>query len=218
MLARLCLLLWCAMAGTALAADETVPQREEPNGALLVAKPGLLDPNFMQTVVLVTQRPDGSTVGVILNRPTQLELAPLVPGLPAAHYKDALYFGGPVMRRSVVAVFESPSPPASSAFHVLRGIYLSMHQANIAQLLDSGGARYRLYLGFAGWAPGQLESEFTREGWYVLPADPQVVFRSDTRGLWEELVARALGRQAAVRPRTTGTADAAPPMNGTAFH
>jgi len=217
MLARLCLVLWCAMAGAALAWEETVPQREEPNGALLVAKPGLLDPNFMQTVVLVTQRPDGSTVGVILNRPTQLELAPLVPDLPAANYKDALYFGGPVMRRSVVAVFESSSPPASSAFHVLRGIYLSMHQANITQLLESGTARYRMYVGFAGWAPGQLESEFAREGWYVLPADPQVVFRSDTRGLWEELVARALGRQAELRPRSKRAAVAAPQLKSAAW-
>jgi len=198
---RLCWVLWCAIASTALGADDAAPQREAPNGAVLVARPGLLDPNFRQTVVLVTQRPDGSTVGVILNRPTQLELAPLVPGMPAANYKDALYFGGPVMRRSVVAVFESATPPASSAFHVLRGIYLSMHEANIAQLLESGAPHYRVYVGFAGWAPGQLESELEREGWYVLPADPQVVFRRDTRGLWEELVARALGRQArAARP------------------
>lgn len=216
MLARLCLVLWCAIAGTVLGADEAAPQREAPNGALLVAKPGLLDPNFRQTVVLVTQRPDGSTVGVILNRPTQLELAPLVPGLPAGNYKDALYFGGPVMRRSVVAVFESAQPPAASAFHVLRGVYLSMHQDNIAQLLQSGAARYRIYVGFAGWAPGQLESEFGREGWYALPADPQVVFRSDTRGLWEALVARALGRQADAAPETKSFAVAGPKLKSPA--
>ena len=216
MLARLCLVLWCAIAGTVLGADEAAPQREAPNGALLVARPGLLDPNFRQTVVLVTQRPDGSTVGVILNRPTQLELAPLVPGLPAGNYKDALYFGGPVMHRSVVAVFESAEAPASSAFHVLRGIYLSMHQDNIAQLLRSGAARYRIYVGFAGWAPGQLESEFAREGWYALPADPQVVFRSDTRGLWEELVARALGRQAEAVRELQSVAVAGPKMKSPA--
>jgi len=193
---RLCLLLWWAIVGTALGADEAAPQREEPNGALLVARPGMVDPNFRQTVVLVTQRPDGSTVGVILNRPTELELAALVPGLPSANYKDALYFGGPVLRRSVVALFESARPPESSAFHVLRETYLSMDEANIVRLLESGAARYRLYVGFAGWGPGQLESELDREGWYVVAADPQVLFRSDTRGLWEELVSRALGKRA----------------------
>lgn len=216
MLARLCLVLWWTIAGAALGADDEAPQREEPNGALLVARPGLIDPNFRQTVVLVTQRPDGSTVGVILNRPTQLELAPLLPGMPAANYKDALYFGGPVMRRSVVAVFESATPPASSAFHVLRGIYLSMHEANIARLLESGAANYRIYVGFSGWGPGQLEGELLREGWYVLPADPKVAFRRDTRGLWEELVARALGRSAAARHELKSPAMAGPELKSPA--
>ena len=73
---RLCVVLLWAIAGMAFAVDASRPQSEIPNGALLVARPGLLDPNFRQTVVLVTQRPDGSTVGVILNRPTQIELAP----------------------------------------------------------------------------------------------------------------------------------------------
>jgi putative transcriptional regulator len=197
---RLCLVLLWAIAGIALAAGEAAPQNEAPNGALLVARPDLVDPNFRQTVVLVTQRPDGSTVGVILNRPTELALAPLLPGLSVDKYRDALYFGGPVLRRNVVAVFESEAPPATSAFHVLRGVYMSMRDDVVAQLLKAGTARYRLYVGFSGWAPGQLESEVEREGWYFLPADPQVVFRADTRGLWQELVGRALGRQAAAQP------------------
>lgn len=188
-------LLW-AIAGIAFAADEASPQSETPNGALLVARPGLRDPNFRQTVVLVTQRPDGSTVGVILNRPTQLELAPLLPGLPAEQYRDALYFGGPVLRQTVVAVFESKKTPETSAFHILQSVYMSMREEILTRLLDQSGARYRLYLGFSGWAPGQLEGEFAREGWYLMPADPSAVFRADTRGLWEELVKRAVGPRA----------------------
>lgn len=195
---RLCLVLLWVIAGAALAADEATPQGEDPNGALLVARPSLRDPNFRQTVVLVTQRPDASTVGVILNRPTQLDLAPFVPGLPAANYQDAVYFGGPVMRRNLIAVFESETRPAASAFHVLRGIYMSLRVENVAQLLESGGSRYRLYAGFSGWGPGQLEGEFLREGWFVLPADAKAVFRRDTRGMWEALVARAMGRRAKV--------------------
>ena len=193
---RLCVVLLWVFAGMAFAADASRPQSEIPNGALLVARPGLLDPNFRQTVVLVTQRPDGSTVGVILNRPTELELAPLLPELPAEQYHDALYFGGPVLRQTVVAVFESETTPETSAFHVLKGVYMSMRKEIVGQLLEHDGGRYRLYLGFSGWAPGQLESEFAREGWYLLPADPQAVFRADTRGLWEELVTRAVGPRA----------------------
>jgi putative transcriptional regulator len=191
------LLCW-AIVGVAAAADEVRPQNEEPNGALLVARPGLVDPNFRQTVVLVTQRPDGSTVGVILNRPTTLEVAPLLPDLPADKYRDALYFGGPVLRQTVVAVFESKTPPEASAFHVLQKVYMGMREELLRKLLDDEGARYRLYVGFSGWSPGQLESEFEREGWYLLPADPGIVFRADTRDLWEELVTRATSPRAAL--------------------
>ena len=197
MLARLCMLLCCATVGVAAAADEVPPQKEQPNAALLVARPGLVDPNFRQTVVLVTQRPDGSTVGVILNRPTTLEVAPLLPGLPADKYRDVLYFGGPVLRQTVVAVFESKAAPEASAFHVLQNVYMSMREEILGQLLEDADARYRLYVGFSGWAPGQLEAEFEREGWYFLPADPGVVFRADTRDLWEELVTRATSPRAA---------------------
>jgi putative transcriptional regulator len=74
---------------------------------------------------------------------------------------------------------------------VLKGLYLSMHPQNIDALIADKDARYRLYAGFSGWAPRQLESEFGRDGWYVLPADEATIFREDMRGLWEELVARA---------------------------
>jgi putative AlgH/UPF0301 family transcriptional regulator len=101
--------------------------------------------------------------------------------------------GGPVMRQVVVALFRAEGPPPAAAFHVLKNVYLSMHPQVVDALITDGKARYRLYGGFSGWAPRQLQSEFEREGWYVLPADEATVFREDTTGLWEELVARAAG-------------------------
>lgn len=135
----------------------------------------MLDPNFRETVVLAHQAEDGSTVGVILNRP----------GEPLA-------FGGPVMRQVRVVLFRAAQPPEAPAFHVLPDIYLSMHPRNVDKPVENR----RLFAGFAGWAPGQLESELARDGWYVLPASEEIVFRKDTRGLWEELVRKALGRVA----------------------
>ena len=150
-------------------------QLEPPNGVLLVAKPGMLDPNFRETVVLAHQTADGSTVGVVLNRP----------GEPLA-------YGGPVMREIPVILFRSAHPPEAPAFHVLQGIYLSMHPQNVEKFVENR----RLFGGFAGWAPGQLESELARDGWFVLPASAELVFRQDTKGLWEELVRKAQGRVA----------------------
>jgi putative AlgH/UPF0301 family transcriptional regulator len=67
---------------------------------------------------------------------------------------------------------------------------MTMHPDNVTKLLSSDSHRYRLFAGFSGWAPRQLNSEFEREGWYVLPADEEIVFRKDTGGLWEELIER----------------------------
>lgn len=172
-----------ALLAVLLAAAGALAQQHEPaNGVLLVAKPELDDPNFARSVVLVTQARDGQTLGVILNKPT-----------PARHEGRPLWFGGPVMIRSVVALFTAEAPPPAAAFHVLKNVYLSMHPQNLAALLEARGARFRLYAGFAAWAPGQLESELGRDGWHVLPADEALLFREDTSGLWQELLKKAAG-------------------------
>ena len=168
------------LVGALFSGKSAAQQELRPNGLLLVAKPGLQDPNFGGSVVLVTQTPDYRTVGVILNRPTR-----------ARHRGKPLWFGGPVMPRQVVAVFRSPAPPESSAFHVLKNLYLSLKPEGVDALLAARGADYRLYAGFSAWAPRQLESELGRESWFVLPAEEAIVFRKDTAGMWEELVARA---------------------------
>jgi len=161
-----------------LAAFSAVCVAEPPNAVLLVAKPGLVDPNFNGTVVLVTQAEDASTVGVILNSRTS-----------ARHEStgEPIYRGGPVMPRTIVALFRSENVPPVPSFQVLQGIYLSMHPGIVERLKPP----FRLYAGFAGWMPGQLESEIARDGWYLLPASEEIVFRRDIEGMWEELVDRA---------------------------
>jgi len=176
------LLLGVVMAGAAAQA-----QLEPANGVLLVAKPGLGDPNFRQTVVLVTQTADGSTVGVILNRPGARK-----------HDKtgDPVASGGPVMGEVLLALFRAERAPEHAAFHVLKGVYLTMHPQNIDVLLEKRAASYRLFAGFSGWGPGQLEAELARDGWFMLPASEELLFRTDTGSMWEELVRKARGRVA----------------------
>jgi len=104
--------------GAVLVACWTACMAEPPNTLLLVAKPSLVDPNFSRTVVLVTRAEDASTVGVILNRPTTVR-----------HERtgEPIYSGGPVMPRTLVALFPPEGVRPASSFHVLQGIYLSMH-------------------------------------------------------------------------------------------
>jgi putative transcriptional regulator len=157
--------------------------QDAPNSLLLVAKPSLTDPNFRETVVLVTQAADASTVGVILNRPTKRQ---------HAKTGEAIGLGGPVMREVLVTLFRAERAPEAPAFPVLKGVYLSMHPKNIEMPARSR----RLFAGFSGWAPGQLQNELARDGWFVLPATEALIFRTDTAGMWEELVRKARGRVA----------------------
>lgn len=184
-----------ALAGLLLpgwAEAQPAPQALPANGLFLVAKPTLRDPNFAKTVVLVTQTEDASTVGVILNRPSALKLSQLLSEeFQTANYREPVYIGGPVMRQALVALFRAEQAPAAPAFHVLKDVYLTMHPDNIGKLLADPKARYRIYAGFSGWAPRQLESEFMRDGWHVLPADEATAFREGSEAMWEELLERA---------------------------
>jgi putative transcriptional regulator len=168
------------------------------SGILLVAKPQLVDPNFKEAVVVVARAQDGSTVGVILNRPLGTRLAEVAPNWPGAEkYPEPLYAGGPVMREVVVALFTADTPPEDSAFHVLPHVWLTMHPRIIDRLLSRRGGAVRLFAGFAGWAPQQLEAEMDQGAWYALRASESVLFREDTSSLWRELLEQARGGRAA---------------------
>lgn len=169
-----------------LAFPAMAQRAEAPNGVLLVAKPSLVDPNFRETVVLVTQAPDGSTVGVVLNRPTETR---------SEKSREPVYAGGPVMRQVMLALFSADRPPSAPAFQVTPGVYLSMHPANL-DALPRPGQRVRFFTGFSGWAPGQLRRELELDAWFVQPVTEELLFRADTRGLWKELIEKARGSRA----------------------
>jgi putative transcriptional regulator len=198
MMRRFARALALALAGFApgLVAQESM---EPPNGVLLVAREGLTDPRFRETVILVTQTRDFQTVGVILNKPLGTPLADYSPSRHAGNYKDRVYLGGPVMPRTLVALFRSDEAPAGPAFHVLKGIFLSMQPAVTETLLASAGGRYRLFAGFSGWMPRQLEAEMRKDSWYMLPASEDLLFSDDPSRMWSGLVATARGQRAGHR-------------------
>jgi putative transcriptional regulator len=181
---------WLAVCAALLLSPLAVAQSPD-RAYLLVAKPILRDPNFARTVVLVANAPDGGTLGVILNRPTERSLAELLPGNPRlARFKDPLHFGGPVERAGLFAVFRSEASPGPS-FPVLADIHLTLDPGTVEQLLLKPPEQVRLFNGYSGWAPGQLARELQSGAWWVVEADAATVFRADTSTLWDELSARA---------------------------
>jgi putative transcriptional regulator len=188
-------------AGLWLLAATAVGQ-DAPNGVVLVAKPSLVDPNFRETVVLVTRHPGGGAVGIILNRPTRVPVAQLLPEHEGLRGRpDHLFAGGPVSPRALIGVFRSTERPEAS-LRVLADVYLTLDGAFLDGLLRRADAprELRLYAGYAGWAPGQLEAEIARDDWYVLEPDLDTIFRADPVTLWRELLRRASARSTRAGP------------------
>ena len=124
-----------ALAGAfALAVSGAVLAQVEQH-TVLVAKPRLVDPNFRETVVVVANAPNGATVGVIINRPTAKSLAQILPGNAMLEkFTEPLFFGGPVERVGVYAIFRAAEPPGE-ALHVAGDLWLALNPATVEQLM-----------------------------------------------------------------------------------
>jgi putative transcriptional regulator len=167
-------------------------------GALLVAAPALVDPNFQRTVVLVTEHTEEGAMGLVLNRPTETTVAEAAPELLAlAGPDERVHHGGPVQPRAVVVLAEFSDPDAA-AHLVVGDIGFVAADADLEET-GSETRRGRVYAGYAGWGPGQLESELEDEGWIVVPEPlPDELFSPGPDGLWHDVLERQGGHLALI--------------------
>lgn len=190
--------LWCA--AYAYAADEDMLA----NGVLLVAKPELFDPNFRETVLLITQPvPGGGPLGVILNRPLEARLSEAWPDAGAVPEQfDQLYGGGPVGRNRILFLVRS-NERIENGLRVLDDVYMSADPGLLKKIVaaDVKVRSLRAYAGYAGWAPRQLQAEIVAGGWYMLPADADTIFSKDVATMWAELIKRITLRSTLYTPR-----------------
>jgi putative transcriptional regulator len=181
------------------------------NAIFLVATRGLVDPNFEKTVVLVTNPPRGTPFGVIINRPLPDRLADAMPDQPSLKgRKDVVFSGGPVAREGLVFLVRAPNPPPG-ALLVLPDVFFTADVDLIERLLQRKNPLdgVRVFAGYSGWGPGQLQIEIARGDWRVLPADAATVFDKDPKGIWPEMIERAMSKQA----RTGGGAAGFTPVS-----
>jgi len=191
------------VAAIALLALATAAQAQAPSKAMfLIARPGMPDPNFRETVVLVVQAEGGGeATGVIINRPTDRSLAEILPGERFSRFTDPIFFGGPVAQQGLFALFQS-NKYSGSALPMLPEVWLAILPDSVDGLVSKPPERIRFFSGYAGWAPGQLQGELDRGDWLVADADEKTIFRKDTSQLWQDLVRRAR----AVHARAAGFA------------
>jgi putative transcriptional regulator len=167
------------------AAEETAPKSA---AILLTARAGLPDPNFRESVVLVSNNLGPGPVGVILNRPTSIPVRRVFPDIPALQGReDKIYFGGPVARGAVSFVFRADKAP-EDAQPIVERLYFSRDERLLRTLLgrDRPMEGLRIFIGHAGWAPGQLEAEIARDDWRVEPATVDSVFKRRPEHPWPE--------------------------------
>jgi putative transcriptional regulator len=166
-------------------------------GKLLIAAPTLADPNFARTVVAIANHDDDGALGVVLNRPSDTEVAEAVPDLSElVDDGEVVHVGGPVQPAAIVVLAEFEEP-GDAAFLVTDSVGLVSDRTGIERLAEVT-ARRRIFAGYAGWGPGQLEAELEREDWIVEPARPADVFSDDPLTLWGSVLERKGGQYALV--------------------
>jgi putative transcriptional regulator len=160
-------------------------------GHLLLAGPGLVDPNFWRTVVLLGEHSDEGALGVVLNRASETTVSEAVPELAElAEDMGAVHLGGPVQPSAIVVLADFVEPEEAGSL-VLESIGFLPSEVDPAMLGEL--RRARVYAGYAGWGPGQLESELAEGSWIVEPAIPEDVFTDDPDGLWSAVLRRKGG-------------------------
>jgi putative transcriptional regulator len=171
------------------AAGESLELRK---GLFLIAEPDLRDPNFRETVILLTHHSPQGTTGVVINRPTTTPLSEVLPDRKElAGRAEVLHVGGPVDRRVFLLLLRSRTRP-EHAQHVFGDVYVTHAAEALADALKNADkdTAIRLFAGYAGWAAGQLADEIERRSWRVVAADATVLFERDADVIWREMIRR----------------------------
>jgi putative transcriptional regulator len=171
------------------------------DGYFLISDFDLADPNFYRSVVLmIAHDPDGA-FGLVVNRPSSFALGEVIEGVedtPAASIP--VYIGGPVQQNALFTMHESfgeggstagvKQPMAGVAFEPATRTLIDYLKGEWASLPAGQRPTVRMYAGYSGWGPGQLEGELKADSWVVLKASRQVVFAPDPQAVWAEALAR----------------------------
>ena len=176
---------------------------EPKAGRLLLATPLLGDPNFRRTVILVVEHEvTEGTLGIVLNRPTKVPVGKVLEEWTELATDPSVVFrGGPVSPNSPLALALVPGKEEPLGWRALDGapalarlglLDLGAPPGGLAPAIES----LRVYAGYAGWSPGQLEAEIDEGAWYVLTAEPGDVFAAEPERLWSDILRRQEGNLA----------------------
>ena len=159
-------------------------------GIFLIATPSLRDPNFRQTVILLCEHGDDGALGVVVNRPTEMNITEVLPHVPILEGQGHMVFsGGPVQRNHLLIIYKTPESPEDT-HQVFDGVYLGGNITILEDILKNPFSpdNFRTFMGYSGWAPGQLEAEMETGSWLTLPANSSLMFDRDHSRLWGDIL------------------------------
>lgn len=164
-------------------------------GRLLVAREDLRDPNFDHTVIFMVQHDPRGAMGLVINRrlgsvPLQALLDQMGTDSDAADAQIAAHYGGPVDPERGF-LLHSDDAMLESSQKLLGGFAVSGDPEMLRRIIEGSGPKdFRFVLGYAGWAPGQLEAEIAHGSWWDVEADPALVFQTDIASIWQRAIHR----------------------------
>jgi putative transcriptional regulator len=161
-------------------------------GTLLVSRPALEDPNFSESVLLIVYHDSNGSLGIFLNRPTNLRPSRVFPEVQAlAGYTDSVFYGGPLEPRQVLVLLRDPPSGTVAGDPVIDGVYITADASVVERLGPRLGVeRVRLYAGHAAWGPGQLQGEIDSGDWSLVPGHVDLVFAAEPLELWRATATR----------------------------
>lgn len=172
---------------------------ESLSGRLLVAAPSLRDPNFERTVVLVVEHAEEGALGVVLNRPSDTDLAAALPRWEAVAARPSVVFvGGPVAPTAAIGLGTASALDEVEGWRPLFGGIGSVDLEHGPDDLGIPVRDVRIFAGYAGWSPGQVEDEVQSGAWYVVDALPDDTRSPEPDDLWSAVLRRQRGPLALV--------------------
>lgn len=158
-------------------------------GEFLIAADSLRDQNFYRTVILILEHNHDGAMGLVVNRPSSIAVDAALGGKSTLSLDAPVFIGGPV-ETSALFVLHNHLRPGLQDREVVPGLFLSGSDDSLQSVVDADNGsdehgQFRVYCGYAGWGPEQLEAEISRGDWLSVPADGATVLEEDPYGIWD---------------------------------
>ena len=160
-------------------------------GRILISVPLFNDPFFNRSVILLTDYEPESTAGLVLNKKSEYSIRKVISDIKI---DDPVYVGGPLMTNAVFGIHNHENTKQSAK--LLPGVYIGYDEIFLALIEHHAieSMRYRFFIGYSGWSPGQLDNEIQNRMWVVGNANPDLIFNTDADQIWKSAVIQ-LGKE-----------------------